>query len=249
MKANQAIYDSTSRTSIAGLWTSSMRGTWASTSTRCTRPASSPGPGSSRCCSRRTFNDYYAYSYSGGGKYDHGKTDRTVSAAGVTLGAMSVGAGTPIALITVIAWFAAIRVLWRRRADGEPDPRFALLLAPPLALLGQLHFATKYANDNFGPIKGAYLQFVAPVLCALFGVGVSWMWRRSRLWRVPAVAALGAVALVAAYSVHARWPSFDKDANRQGPFFGISEPWEGSEPPAMSSPRQSRAALYALRQK
>jgi hypothetical protein len=170
-----------------------------------------------------TFNDYYGYSYSGGGKYVHGKTDRTISAAGVTLGAMSVGAGTPIALITLIAWIGAVRVLWRRRADGEPDARFALLLAPPIALLGQLHFATKYANDNFGPIKGAYLQFVAPILCALFGVGVSWMWRRSRLWRVPAVLALGAVGLVAAYSIHARWPSFGPDANRQAPIFATAK--------------------------
>jgi hypothetical protein len=169
-----------------------------------------------------TFNDYYGYSYSGGGKYDHGRTDRTVSPAGVTLGAMSFGAGTGIALITVIAWFAAVRALWRRRADGEPDPRFALLLAPLLGLIGQVHFATKYANDNFGPIKGAYLQFVAPVLCALFGVGVSWMWRRRRAWRVPAIAAMGAVALVAAYSVHARWPSFAKGANRQAPIFATA---------------------------
>ena len=106
-----------------------------------------------------TFNDYYVYSYSGGGRY---RTDRSVSAAGVTLGCMSVIAGTAIALVTVIAWFAAVRALWRRREDGEPDPRFALLLAPLGALIGQIHFATKYPNDNFGPIKGAYLQFVAP---------------------------------------------------------------------------------------
>jgi hypothetical protein len=162
-----------------------------------------------------TFNDYYVYSYSGGGRY---RTDRSVSAAGVTLGCLSVGAGTAIALVTVIAWFAVARALWRRREDGQPDPRFALVLAPLGALIGQLHFATKYPNDNFGPIKGAYLQFVAPVLCALFGIGVAWMWRRRR-WRVPAVVALGCVGLVAAYSVHARFPRFGKDAYRAAPFF------------------------------
>ena len=109
------------------------------------------------------------------------------------LGCLSVMAGTLIALVTAIAWLGAARVLWRRRDDGEPDPRFALLLAPLGALIGQLHFATKYPNDNFGPIKGAYLQFVAPVLCALFGVGVAWMWRRRARWRwrVPALAAMG----------------------------------------------------------
>ena len=145
-----------------------------------------------------TFNDYYGYSYSGGGKY--GRPSR--SRRGGHVGCLSVMAGTLIALGTVIAWLGAARVLWRRRDDGEPDPRFALLLAPLGALIGQLHFATKYPNDNFGPIKGAYLQFIAPVLCALFGAGVAWMWRRARAgagafrrWRD------GRVALVAAYSV------------------------------------------------
>jgi hypothetical protein len=165
-----------------------------------------------------TFNDYYFFSYSGGGNYNE---RRWVSAAAVTLGALSVAGGTVIALCTVLAWFGAARVLWRRRDDGEPDPRFALLLAPLLGLIGQLHFATKYPNDNFGPIKGAYLQFIAPVLCALFGVGVAWMWRRRarRGWRVAALAALGALGLVAAYSAHARFPRFGADAHTAAPFF------------------------------
>jgi hypothetical protein len=168
-----------------------------------------------------TFNDYYVYSYSGGGRY---RTDRSVSAASVTLGCMSVMAGTAIALVTVLAWFAAMRALWRRREDGEPDPRFALLLAPLGALIGQIHFATKYPNDNFGPIKGAYLQFVAPVLCALFGVGVAWMWRRARWrWRIPALVAIGCVGLVAAYSAHARFPRFGKDAYTAAPFFAAAK--------------------------
>jgi hypothetical protein len=164
-----------------------------------------------------SFNDYYYFGYSGGGKYG-GR--RWVSAAGVTLGCLSVVGGTLIALVTMIAWFAAARRLWRRRDDGEPDPRFALLLAPLVGLLGQLHFAIKYPNDNFGPIKGAYLQFIAPVLCALFGVGVAWMWRRGGWrWRTPAVMVLGGLALVAAYSLQARFPPVGKDANRAAPFF------------------------------
>jgi hypothetical protein len=165
-----------------------------------------------------TFNDYYFFSYSGGGKFGD---DRYVTGAARTLGCMSVIAGTAIALITVLAWFGAVRVLWRRREDGEPDPRFALLLAPLGALIAQLHFATKYPNDNFGPIKGAYLQFVAPVMCALFGVGVAWMWRRRarRRWRVAALAAMGALLLVAAYSIHARFPRFGENANTAAPFF------------------------------
>jgi hypothetical protein len=173
-----------------------------------------------------TFNDYYFFGYSGGGEYG-GR--RWVSAAGVTLGCLSVVGGTLIALVTVIAWFPAVRRLWRRRDDGEPDPRFALLLAPLIGLLGQLHFAIKYPNDNFGPIKGAYLQFIAPVLCALFGLGVAWMWRRGGWrWRAPAVVALGALALVAGYSLHARFPPLGKNANTAAPFFMVpgAEKWK-----------------------
>jgi hypothetical protein len=164
-----------------------------------------------------TFHDYYVFSYSGGGKYQ--APTRSISGAGLTLGCMSLISGTLIALITVIAWFGALRRLWRRRQDGE------LLLAPLGALIGQLHFATKYPNDNFGPIKGAYLQFIAPILCALFGAGVAWMWRRRALrrWRVGALAAMGAVLVVAAYSAHARFPGFGPDANRAAPFFAATK--------------------------
>jgi len=165
-----------------------------------------------------TFNDYYVFSFWGGGQYN---ADRWVSGTGVALGALSFGAGTVIALITVIAWFAGVRRLWRRGDDGEPDARFALLLVPLGALIGQLHFATKYPNDNLGPIKGAYMQFSAPVLCALFGIAVAWMWHRRarRRWRLAALAAMGALALVAAYSVSARLPRFGAGANTAAPFF------------------------------
>ena len=93
------------------------------------------------------------------------------------------------------------------------------MLAPLGALIGQIHFATKYPNDNFGPIKGAYLQFVAPVLCALFGVGVAWMWRRAR-WRV-AIPRWSRSARRAGRGVlaHARLPPFKKDAYTAAPFF------------------------------
>ena len=142
----------------------------------------------------------------------------------MTLGCLSVTAGTLIALVTVIAWFAAVRALWRRREDGEPDPRFALLLAPLGALIGQIHFATKYPNDNFGPIKGAYLQFVAPVLCALFGVGVAWMWRR----RAPALAGVrrwSRSARRAGRGVFAEraLARFGKNAYTAAPFFAAAK--------------------------
>jgi hypothetical protein len=58
-------------------------------------------------------------------------------------------------------------------------------------------------------------------MCALFGLGVDWMWRRRARWRwrLPALAGMAAVAFVAAYSVQARFPRFGASANTAAPFF------------------------------
>jgi hypothetical protein len=69
-----------------------------------------------------TFNDYYVYGYSGAASIGRPSAG---SRRGVTWVGLSVMAGTLIALCTVIAWLGTARVLWRRRDDGEPDPRFA----------------------------------------------------------------------------------------------------------------------------
>ena len=63
-----------------------------------------------------TFHDYYVFSYSGGGKYM--APTRSISGPGVTLGCMSLMAGTMIALVSVIAWFGAVRRLWRSPEAG-----------------------------------------------------------------------------------------------------------------------------------
>ena len=84
-------------------------------------------------------------------------------------------------------------------------------------MLGHIHFATKYPNDDFGPIKGAYIQFVAPVLCGLFGLAVAWMWRR--VWaRAGAVVALISLMSVLIYVADCRWPRFGPGATRASPF-------------------------------
>jgi hypothetical protein len=157
-----------------------------------------------------TFCDYYRFGFAGGGV--HGAR-RTLPPGAVEFGRLSVIGGTVLALVTVLAWLGALRTLWRR-ADAA---RLMLLLAPAFALVGQLHFATKYPNDNFGPIKGAYMQFVAPALCGLYGLGVAWLWRRPRA-RVLAVVALAALGLVLAYVVYCRWPHFGPDAPTAAPF-------------------------------
>jgi hypothetical protein len=165
-----------------------------------------------------TFADYYSYSFAA----FHGSTPvilvghRPVPLLAFRLGCLSVIGGTLIALLTLCGWFGAARALRRRPAD----PRTVLLIAPLVALLGQLHFATKYPDDDFGPIKGAYLQFVAPILCALFGLAVAWLWRRVRT-RAGAVAAIVALLLLLAYTVDCRLPRFGPGATRAAPFFRV----------------------------
>lgn len=163
-----------------------------------------------------TFSDYYSYALA---NWDKGVPVRYIAYRVIPLEAfdlscLSVCGGTFIALLTLLAWLGAAKKLLHDRLD---DPRAALLLVPLLALLGHIHFATKYPNNDFGPIKGHYMQFVAPILCALFGLSVAWMWRRVRT-RAGAVAAVAALALVALYVVDCRWPRFGPGATRAAPF-------------------------------
>ena len=190
-----------------------------------------------------TFNDYYVFSYWGGGKYGD---DRWVPGIGVLFGMHLERGGDRrqprhrdrLARRRANALAAA---RGRQREAGATDPRFALLLMPLGALLGQLHFATKYPNDNFGPIKGAYLQFVAPVLCALFGVGVDWMWRRRARWAL----GRGGARRDGGRAVHRRLlgrapacPRFGQDANTAAPFFAQPRQLTIVSPPCRS-PSQS----------
>jgi len=163
-----------------------------------------------------TFSDFYSYCLAAWEVkapvyFIH---HRPVPVRAYALSRFSVMGGTVIALLTLLAWFGAAKGLWRRPSD----PRLVLLLIPLLALLGQMHFATKYPNDDFGPIKGAYMQFVAPILCGLFGLAVAWMWRR--IWaRAGAVVAFAALLLVFVYSADCRLPRFGPGASRAALFF------------------------------
>lgn len=161
-----------------------------------------------------TFSDYYSYGLAG---WSNDVPRRAIAYRPVPntafyLSCASVVGGTVLALLTVLAWFGSLRLLRGR----PPDARAVLLFIPLLALLGQMHFAIKYPNDNFGPIKGAYMQFVAPILCALLGVAVDWLWRRRRA-RAGAVAAVVALAVVFLYIGDCRWPRFGPGAVRAAP--------------------------------
>ncbi|MES1207033.1 MAG: glycosyltransferase family 39 protein [Pseudomonadota bacterium] len=163
-----------------------------------------------------TFSDYYSYGLAGWQDGDRLEqiAYRPVPTLAYDLSRLSVIGGTFIAALTVLAWFGALEALRAR----PQDPRAVLLFLPLLALLGQIHFAIKYPNDNFGPIKGAYLQFVTPILSALFGIAVAWTWRHIRA-RAGAVAALASLLFVAVYIVDCRWPRFGPGASRAAPLF------------------------------
>ena len=159
-----------------------------------------------------TFSDYYSYALAGWQDGDRLEqiANRPVPLLAFYLSCLSVIGGTLISALTVLAWFGALR--WMRARPQ--DPRAVLLFLPLVALLGQIHFAIKYPNDNFGPIKGAYLQFVTPILSALFGLAVAWMWRRRA---AGAVAALVALLMVVVYIADCRWPRFGAGAVRAAP--------------------------------
>jgi hypothetical protein len=116
-----------------------------------------------------------------------------------TLARWSQLAGCVIAVATFLSWLAAVlAVLRARRADY-----LVLLAAPLLALIGQVHFATVYPWDSEGVLKGAYLQFTAGPLFALFGLAVAWLWER-RSTRLPAVLLLAALVPIASYTLWCR---------------------------------------------
>lgn len=154
-----------------------------------------------------SFADYYVYGFAPlatAGDPGVDRRGRLLSTAAFQLSRVSVLGGILIALLTAVTLLCCLRRLWR-----EGDERLVLLLFPLLAIAGQLHFAVQYPNDGMGPIKGAYLQFAAGPLFAMFGLGVDWLWRRSRATRLLAVVGGGgALAATAAYTLYCRFAPF-----------------------------------------
>jgi hypothetical protein len=165
-------------------------------------PTSAAGPGARfwPVLHASTFCDYYGYRFAGEKRGPEAARvgGKPVAAGTVGFMRLAVAAGIPLALAVAAAWFASTVALLRRRDLA----RLALLLAPAAAVAGQMHFAVKFNFDEWGPVKGLYLQFAAAPLCALLGVAVAWLWDRRRL-RPLAVALLLALAAVGAYVLHA----------------------------------------------
>ena len=142
-----------------------------------------------------TFADYYNYGlapFPQAGAPARLANHRPLRPSVVTPAAVSVACGTLIAVVTAASFAAAWVWLWRRRAHAM----LGMMLVPLLALAGQAYFAMSVANDAEGLVKGAYLQFAAAPLFALFGLAVEWSWRRRALRAVASIAPLSLLALL-----------------------------------------------------
>ncbi|HMF45023.1 MAG TPA: glycosyltransferase family 39 protein [Polyangia bacterium] len=148
-----------------------------------------------------TFVDYYNYGFVRGPEKPSTATGnwKALRDAAVPFSQASAVGGLVIAVSTVVAWFWALIVCVRRR-QAEFIP---LLLAPALAVIGQLHFVVAYPFDYQGPIKGVYMQFGMAPLFGLFGLAVDKMMRR-RATRWIAFIQCAAVVAVASYTIYAR---------------------------------------------
>jgi len=151
-----------------------------------------------------SFADYYNFSFVPMPTASTPQTtinNRVIRLSALAPMRRSVAGGAVLALLAALAWVVATRTLFFR---GD-HPRLFLLFIAAGAVAGQLHFAIKYPSDHMGLIKGVYLQFAEPVYCALTGLAMATLWnRRCIATRVLAVAAVGAIALVASYSLFAR---------------------------------------------
>jgi hypothetical protein len=152
-----------------------------------------------------TFVDYYSFGFVPAPR-PSSKTitmianDYPLPRSSLPFAQASAAGGVVIAASTSVAWFWAVIVCWRRRATG----RLLMLMAPAAAIGGLAHFVVKIPFDFNGAIKGAYLQFAAAPLFALFGLAVDQMLRRRATWPVAAVQG-AAFAAVTGYTIYARF--------------------------------------------
>jgi len=147
-----------------------------------------------------TFVDYYSFGFAGRTPPVTIYNTHPVPLRAAALSSHAVMGGTWMALTTMVAWLIAASATWRSKHAGN----LVLLLVPLVALLGQLHFAVKFAVDAQGPVKGTYMQFAAIPLYGLFGLAATWGWKRG--WSGKLVSALHAMAFaaVAVYCIFAR---------------------------------------------
>jgi hypothetical protein len=148
-----------------------------------------------------TFVDYWSHSFAPvprDGNPRVLRNGRAIPPGAVGTARLAFLGGTVMAVVTGLAWLIVAWRLPRRR-----DARLVPVLAAALAVAGQLHYAVSFPADDWGPVKGAYLQFAAPAFFALFGIAADALGRRP-CTRPLAVACVLALALVAGYTLYCR---------------------------------------------
>ena len=149
-----------------------------------------------------TFVDYWNFSFSGLARdkaTQIGALYYPLSPRILRASQFAVAGGTAIFLAVVAAWFNTIGKVFQRRDFAT----FFLLLIPLFTLLSAMHFAVTNPVDQYGVIKGVYMQFGAPPMYALFGLAVAWTTRNSDRWPVFALL-MCALWLVGAYTIYCR---------------------------------------------
>lgn len=148
-----------------------------------------------------TWLDFYNYAYApypAPGEPQVPEASNLLSPAALSLSRLAMAGGTILTLATVLAWLAAARGALRRRAAGT----LALLTAPLLVLVGQLHFATAFPFESRGNVKGSYMLLTAPVLAAVLGAALE----RLEVGRARALGAIlwAALGMLACYAIGCR---------------------------------------------
>jgi hypothetical protein len=108
--------------------------------------------------------------------------------------------GSLIFASAVAAFVVVFRKVWHEREFG----RLALLLVPVFTLLAALHFAFSCPYDDYGVVKGIYMQFGSAPLYGLFGLAVGWAHEKPRHWWIATVL-WASLWMVAAYTLYCRF--------------------------------------------
>jgi hypothetical protein len=114
-------------------------------------------------------------------------------------GILSVIGGHIIFAATLLAWFVVTGLAVKRRDAAM----LGLMVVPLMATAATMHFSTTFPVDGLGILKGAYLNFAAPSLYALFGICVAWARSSWHRWPI-LVILLAALYLIAAYTIYHR---------------------------------------------
>ncbi len=140
-----------------------------------------------------TFVDYWGYGFCGA--FGPRVPPRVLRAS-----QRAAMGGTVIFGATVLAWFAVVGPVFRRRDWGS----LVLLAAPLVALASAIHYAIAYPLDQFGQVKGVYVQFASAPLYGVFGLAVAWAQERRRRWPLLALL-LASLWMIATYTVYCRF--------------------------------------------